>query len=77
MKAIIHSAAPSIRAIHLSLHPSATDWHGRRDLNPQPTVLETATLPIELLPYPPNLACLLDNKGAAGFIPALLNLKTV
>ncbi len=35
-------------------------WHGRRDLNPQPTVLETATLPIELLPYPPNLS---DKKG--------------
>src|ERR1043166_9863484 len=27
-------------------------WHARRDLNPQPTVLETAALPIELLAYP-------------------------
>ena len=26
-------------------------WHGRKDLNPQPTDLESATLPIELLPY--------------------------
>ena len=26
-------------------------WHGRRDLNPQQAVLETAALPIELLPY--------------------------
>jgi hypothetical protein len=26
-------------------------WQGRRDSNPQPTVLETATLPIELLPF--------------------------
>jgi hypothetical protein len=25
--------------------------HGRRDSNPQPAVLETAALPIELLPY--------------------------
>ena len=25
--------------------------HGRRDLNPQQAVLETAALPIELLPY--------------------------
>ena len=24
-------------------------WHARRDLNPQPTVLETVALPIELL----------------------------
>jgi hypothetical protein len=39
---------------HSATSPFA-DWHGRRDLNPQPTVLETATLPIELLPYPPNL----------------------
>jgi hypothetical protein len=30
--------------------------HARRDSNPQPTVLETATLPIELLAYcVPNL----------------------
>jgi hypothetical protein len=26
-------------------------WQGRQDSNLQPTVLETATLPIELLPY--------------------------
>ena len=26
-------------------------WQGRRESNPQPTVLETATLPIELHPY--------------------------
>jgi hypothetical protein len=26
-------------------------WQARRDSNPQPTVLETATLPIELLAY--------------------------
>ncbi len=27
------------------------EWQGGRDSNPQPTVLETATLPIELPPY--------------------------
>jgi hypothetical protein len=59
-----------------SVFAPSEGWHGRRDLNPQPTVLETATLPIELLPYPPNLVCLSDKKGAAGFIPALQNLKT-
>src|SRR5688572_12747451 len=26
-------------------------WHARRDSNPQPAVLETAALPIELLAY--------------------------
>ena len=30
-------------------------WQGRQDLNLQPTVLETATLPIELLPYKPAI----------------------
>lgn len=33
-------------------HPShGVFWQGGRDSNPQPTVLETATLPIELPPY--------------------------
>src|SRR5580698_6005593 len=27
------------------------EWQGGRDSNPQPTVLETATLPIELPPF--------------------------
>jgi hypothetical protein len=26
-------------------------WQGRRESNPQPAVLETAALPIELLPF--------------------------
>lgn len=26
-------------------------WQGRQDLNPQPAVLETAALPVELLPF--------------------------
>src|SRR3989442_2233138 len=31
-------------------------WQGGRDSNPQPTVLETATLPIELPPYASGLS---------------------
>ena len=27
------------------------EWQGHKDLNPEPTVLETAALPIELYPY--------------------------
>ena len=30
---------------------SKPKWQGRRDLNPQPLVLETSALPIELHPY--------------------------
>ena len=30
---------------------SAFFWQGHKDLNPEPTVLETAALPIELYPY--------------------------
>ena len=29
----------------------ASFWQGHKDLNPEPTVLETAALPIELYPY--------------------------
>ena len=29
----------------------AIRWQGHKDLNPEPTVLETAALPIELYPY--------------------------
>ena len=29
----------------------ANFWQGHKDLNPEPTVLETAALPIELYPY--------------------------
>src|SRR5262245_6608939 len=35
---------------HYSITPFR-GWQGGRDSNPQPTVLETATLPIELPPY--------------------------
>ena len=67
--------------IHPSIQPSKTPfhsgWHGRRDLNPQPTVLETATLPIELLPYLPNLVCLSDKKGVAGVHPRAPEFENV
>ena len=33
------------------LRSSLLEWHARRDSNPQPAVLETAALPIELLAY--------------------------
>ncbi len=32
-------------------------WQARRESNPQPTVLETVALPIELLAYPAKLIC--------------------
>ena len=32
------------KSVHLA-------WQGHKDLNPEPTVLETAALPIELYPY--------------------------
>src|SRR5688572_1114081 len=33
------------------VHGTGCMWHARRDSNPQPAVLETAALPIELLAY--------------------------
>ena len=72
---INHPFHPSIYPIIQQSNPFLTGWHGRRDLNPQPTVLETATLPIELLPYPPNLVCISDKKGAAGFIAPRSNVE--
>src|SRR2546430_13305583 len=38
-------------------------WQGGRDSNPQPTVLETATLPIELPPSPGIFVRLSDDFG--------------
>jgi hypothetical protein len=35
---------------HSATSPKLANWHGVKDLNLQPTVLETATLPIELTP---------------------------
>src|SRR5207253_2550726 len=53
-------------------------WHARRDLNPQPSVLETDALPIELLAYqslPRLLRFLMRDVLAAG-LAELLDLKT-
>ena len=50
-------------------------WQGHKDLNPEPTVLETAALPIELYPYISiqTKAC---NKlvGLQGFEPGTIRL---
>ena len=40
-------------------------WQGHKDLNPEPTVLETAALPIELYPY---------LVGLQGFEPGTIRL---
>ena len=45
-KAVFKTAAID----HSATSPAKADWHGVEDLNLQPTVLETATLPIELTP---------------------------
>ena len=42
-----------------------TYWQGHKDLNPEPTVLETAALPIELYPY---------MVGLQGFEPGTIRL---
>ena len=33
------------------MYPDVEKWQARRESNPQPAVLETAALPIELLAY--------------------------
>src|ERR1700733_11449289 len=38
------------RYVYLLLPIGPLEWQGRRESNPQPAVLETAALPIELLP---------------------------
>src|ERR1051325_9905054 len=47
LRALLRSFDYEIFNLHLH-----SKWHGGRDSNPQPTVLETATLPIELPPFP-------------------------
>ena len=60
-------------AIDHSATPPA-DWQGVRDLNPQPTVLETATLPIELTPCLPigSLAIKPPSQGMRPYVAASL-----
>ena len=38
-------------------------WQGHKDLNPEPTVLETAALPIELYPYISLIAICIEFVG--------------
>ena len=45
----IQSTFSKKRRSKVNLTP--TSWQGHKDLNPEPTVLETAALPIELYPY--------------------------
>lgn len=52
-------------------------WQGHKDLNPEPTVLETAALPIELYPYIhlfPKLKSLNTLVGLQGFEPGTIRL---
>ena len=41
-------------------------WQGHKDLNPEPTVLETAALPIELYPYISIAICIEFVGGPSG-----------
>ena len=52
-------------------------WQGHKDLNPEPTVLETAALPIELYPYMFNYVKGFRLKtlvGLQGFEPGTIRL---
>ena len=48
-------------------------WQGHKDLNPEPTVLETAALPIELYPYIFE-AVAFSLVGLQGFEPGTIRL---
>ena len=56
------------------LMPSGLFWQGHKDLNPEPTVLETAALPIELYPYLYKRQCLYSLVGPQGFEPGTIRL---
>ena len=49
-------------------------WQGHKDLNPEPTVLETAALPIELYPYIFLKAEAISLVGLQGFEPGTIRL---
>ena len=52
-------------------------WQGHKDFNPEPTVLETAALPIELYPYILYISkavCLKTLVGLQGFEPGTIRL---
>src|SRR5690606_39443928 len=50
-------------AAALSRSRPLSPWQGRQDSNPQPPVLETGALPIELLPYAHESIPCLDRKS--------------
>ena len=49
-------------------------WQGHKDLNPEPTVLETAALPIELYPYIEKAKACNKLVGLQGFEPGTIRL---
>ena len=49
-------------------------WQGHKDLNPEPTVLETAALPIELYPYMKKGRTLSKLVGLQGLEPGTIRL---
>ena len=49
-------------------------WQGHKDLNPEPTVLETAALPIELYPYINGFRRYFSVVGPQGFEPGTIRL---
>src|SRR5262245_48634709 len=64
---------PCVENVRCAPGSTWRSWHARRDSNPQPAVLETAALPIELLAYRcltffsgPLLEDLRDDAGADG-----------
>jgi hypothetical protein len=74
-RATARSGEPSFVPARLHFTPArqprsrfaaSKDWQGVQDLNLQPTVLETATLPIELTPYSPSST---DKKGGGDVYP--------
>src|SRR5262245_26941104 len=62
--ALILSATPAPGTLISSVMPNR--WQARRESNPQPAVLETAALPIELLACIYLLDDLRDDAGADG-----------
>ena len=47
----IPKSSQNARKHSVTLRLLSVFWQGHKDLNPEPTVLETAALPIELYPY--------------------------
>ena len=67
---LCHPSGPSLCILHF------LEWQGGRDSNPQPTVLETATLPIELPPFAFEQS-LVSSWGRNNFASLPLNQATM